>query len=178
MSAQVQAVSALCLLATLGGGVLMWAWWPTPRRVQEAEDEARAKRTKAIAAAAVTLREERAALADTSVPANYASGEYPLVPPPKHAAVEVSADEPEYVAEPVVEPAEPEPAPSVPWWAQQPTVYDEATPLFAAGTFPALERLESHTDIWARDGLLERIRRDEYEQAWRNDDAQAGVDAA
>jgi len=164
MSAQVEAVTALCGLATLAGGVAMWAWWPTPRRVQqaqdEARDEARKKRAEEIAAAAASLREEQAALADTSVPANYASGEYPLVPPPRHAAVEASTDEPEYVAEPVVEPAEP----VFPWL--RPVLDTEPTPIFhSTGSYPVLDLDLSATNSWNRAELLERIRRAEAEAA-------------
>jgi len=165
MSAQVEAVTALCGLATLAGGVVLWMFWPTPRRVQqaqdEARDEARKKRAEEIAAAAASLREEQVALTVTSAPANYASGEYPLVPPPRHAAVEASTDEPEYVAEPA--------EPVFPWL--RPVLDTEPTPIFhSTGSYPVLDLDLSATNSWNRAELLERIRRAEAQQA--------GVEAA
>lgn len=151
MSAEIQATTALVLLAMVALAVVLWVVWPTQRRIEQA----RAARRPAELPAPVDVP------ADIAASPNYWRTDEYL---PLHTAA--TPVEPE--SEPEVEQS-----PPAPWWTQPPAVLDqERTPIFTeSGAFPELPlHLDPSTVGWNRREVLEQVRRIEA--------IQAGVEAA
>jgi hypothetical protein len=163
MSAQIQAVTALVLLAIAALAVVLWAMRrPGVEPVTE---------WPAAPAPQVDFAAELRAI-DVPAPANYRSGEWPVVEPRRAAIEDDDPAEPvEVEPEPQAEPAEPTEI-EAPWWTLPPAaIYHEPTPLFSAGrAYPSCDVDLSATNSWNRAELLAQIRRAEAEQA--------GVEAA
>lgn len=159
MSAEIQAVAALVLLAIVALPVMLWLLGGGRRPLAPVTEWPPAPADRPSFAAE---------LAAIDVPAgpNYVSGEYPLVA--KHAAVE---DELVVVAEPLEVEPEPEPEPQYPgpWWAQPAVaVTDERTPIFDEGRFPVFNLDLSATNAWTsadRAALKAALRMPEEEAA-------------
>lgn len=157
MSAEIQAVAALVLLAIVALPVVLWLLGGGRRPLAPVTEWPPAPADRPSFAAE---------LAAIDVPAgpNYSSGEWPLVA--RHAAVED-----EVVAEPLEVEPEPEPVPQYPgpWWAQPVVaVVDERTPIFReAGVcpdYPGFDLDMSPTHAWqsaARSELRRQLGMDE-----------------
>jgi hypothetical protein len=145
----------LCLggLVTIGAGVVIWALWPTPKRVQQAaEDVVRRRRGERVEPVHVVLAEVVGTGADE-----------PAEERDEDEAAEVEPD-PE-ISEPTPDPA---------WWGSPSATGltaspDEPTPIFSAsGQYPRFEEQESFTTGWTRaerEVILRDIREEEARQA-------------
>lgn len=154
MSAEIQAVVALVLLAIVALAVVLWLLGGRRRPLAPVTEWPPAPADRPTFAAE---------LAAVDVPAgpNYHSGEWPLVA--RHAAVEDELA----AAEPVEVEPEPEPQYPGPWWAQPTAALpNERTPIFhESGSYPVLDLDLSATNSWNRADLRKLLDMDAEEAA-------------
>lgn len=165
MSAQVQAVGFLCLLAVAAGGVTVSVLPSVTRRARQmqAAQQKREHEAREIVEASSSSRfaQELTAHGSHGEPNYTRTSECALVERPPGDTQEWQIQERVVGPDPVdVVP----PAPEVPLWMTQVALDDEPTPL-APGPVPQLGEFESFTDTWTRAELLARIREGEYELA-------------
>lgn len=174
MSAEVQAVGFLCLLAVAAGGVTLSVLPSIGRRARQMQitRERRESEARTVVEASSSSRFAEALVASSApvLPNYHRSDEYQLVnrpPGDTHAwAIDERVIEPEPAAEVVEEPEPVAPTPEPSPWMRV-ALDDEPTPL-APGPVPALERWETFTEGWVRKPraeLLEELRSGEYELA-------------
>jgi hypothetical protein len=161
MSALNEVVISLGALMLLGAVVVVWAYWPTEKRVERAAQAVQRHRRGATVVRVDPVAPD---------PAAAGPGEEERTEEPSATVEPEPADEPE-----VRQPSPDDPA----WWSLTPPpenwtgFLDEPTPLFSAPgrhRYPDDLDQESFTDTWNRDELLDRIRQIEAQQA--------GVEAA
>jgi hypothetical protein len=149
MSAVNEVVVTLLALGAVGCGVLVWAIWPTPKRVQRAARAVQRKRR-----GATVVRVDPVATEPAPEPLG----------------------EPEVPAAPETDPESVQPSPADPaWWGFPPGVQvrwtaspDEPTPLFHAPgkhRYPDDLDMESFTGSWSRAALRALLDMDEEEAA-------------